>query len=75
MERVKQQIALLCQQKEDILTAMKNALVELHQNQEPPEAEDSDLESPEENGSAVELQVSSFNWFHRNMICIRVYTC
>ncbi|XP_070798547.1 nesprin-2 [Pituophis catenifer annectens] len=56
VERVKQQIALLCQQKEDILTAMKNALVELHQNQEPPEAEDSDLESPEENGSAVELQ-------------------
>ncbi|XP_013914384.1 PREDICTED: nesprin-2, partial [Thamnophis sirtalis] len=56
VERVKQQIALLCQQKEDILTAMKNALVELHQNQEPPEAEDSDVESPEENGSAVELQ-------------------
>lgn len=68
MERVTQQIALLCQQKEDILTAMKNALVELHQNQEPPESEDSDLESPEENGSAVELQVSSFKWFHRNMI-------
>ncbi|XP_025025751.1 nesprin-2, partial [Python bivittatus] len=56
VERVKQQIALLCQQKEDILTTMKNALVELHQNQELPEAEDSDLESPEENGSAVGLQ-------------------
>ncbi|KAM3852614.1 nesprin-2 isoform 7-T7 [Vipera latastei] len=42
--------------KEDILTTMKNVLVELHQSQEPPEAEDSDLESPEENGSAAELQ-------------------
>ncbi|XP_063145116.1 nesprin-2 [Candoia aspera] len=56
VERVKRQIALLCQQKEGILTTMKNALVELHQNQELPEAEDSDLESPEKNGSAVELQ-------------------
>ncbi|XP_070607106.1 nesprin-2 isoform X2 [Erythrolamprus reginae] len=53
VERVKQQIALLCQQKEDILTAMKNALVELHQNQETSEVEDSDLESPEEKESAV----------------------
>lgn len=63
MERVKQQIALLCQQKENILTTMKNALVELHQNQEPPEAEDSDLESLEENGSAAELQVSFVVFF------------
>lgn len=63
MERVKQQIALLCQQKEDILTTMKNALVELHQSQEPPEAEDSDLVSPEENGSAAELQVSFVLFF------------
>uniref|UniRef100_A0A8C6XIP5 KASH domain-containing protein n=1 Tax=Naja naja TaxID=35670 RepID=A0A8C6XIP5_NAJNA len=75
VEGVKQQIALLCQQKEDILTAMKNALVELHQNQEPPETEDSDLESPEENGNAVELQVSSYSFLFLSNGFIEIRFC
>ncbi|XP_042310386.1 nesprin-2 isoform X2 [Sceloporus undulatus] len=58
MEKIKQQITILCQKKEDILMAMKNSLMELHQQQKDPELEDNILESqePEESGGGAEWQ-------------------
>lgn len=60
MEKIKQQIDQLCQKKEDILTTMKNSLLELHQQQEESESEDEILESqvPKESGGGSEWQVS-----------------
>uniref|UniRef100_A0A670I6Q1 Spectrin repeat containing nuclear envelope protein 2 n=1 Tax=Podarcis muralis TaxID=64176 RepID=A0A670I6Q1_PODMU len=62
MEDVKQRISLLCQRKEDILTRMKNSLVELHQRPEQPELEEDILESPEpeEHGAGADWQVSGY---------------
>uniref|UniRef100_A0ABM5FBV7 Nesprin-2 isoform X3 n=1 Tax=Pogona vitticeps TaxID=103695 RepID=A0ABM5FBV7_9SAUR len=58
MDEIKRQIALLCQKKEDILTTMKNSLMEL-QREEQPELEDEILESEEseESGGDFEWQL------------------
>ncbi|XP_066485712.1 nesprin-2 isoform X2 [Tiliqua scincoides] len=59
MEKIKRQIDQLCQRKEDILTTMKNSLLELHQRQEESESDDDILESqvPEESRSGSEWQL------------------
>lgn len=59
MEKVKQRIEELCQGKDDILTTMKNSLLELHQRQDDSEPEDDILESevPEESRGGAEWQV------------------
>ncbi|KAJ6658015.1 hypothetical protein lerEdw1_001674 [Lerista edwardsae] len=58
MEKVKRRIEELCQGKDDILTTMKNSLLELHQRQEESEPEDEMLASevPEESRGGSEWQ-------------------
>ncbi|XP_053143373.1 nesprin-2 isoform X2 [Hemicordylus capensis] len=59
VEKIKQQIAILCQRKEDVLATMKNSMLELHQRQEEsdPEDETVELQVPEESRGGTDWQL------------------